>query len=131
MKKARVLLADDHPDVLEKVTHLLEQEYEIVGKVSDGDSLVSSYSRLKPDVLVIDITMPILDGIQAAKKLKQEGCESKIVFLTVHSDPDYARACLATGAFGYVVKARMSTDLPRAIKEALANHIFISPTVSE
>lgn len=131
MKKARVLLADDHPDVLEKVTQLLEQEYEIVGKASDGDSLVNSYAQLKPDVLVIDITMPILDGIQAAKKLKQEGCVSKIVFLTVHADPDYARACLATGAFGYVVKARMSTDLPRAIKDALANRIFISPTVSE
>jgi len=130
VKKVRVLLADDHPHVLEKVTELLEPAYEIVGTAGDGQSLVNAAARLKPDILVIDVTMPVLDGIEAASRLKEDGSDSKIVFLTVHSDPDYARACLATGAFGFVVKARMSTDLLRAVKEALAGRIFISPTVS-
>lgn len=126
----RVLLADDHPHVLEKVTQLLEPEYEIVGTANDGESLVHAAGRLEPEVLVIDVTMPLLDGIEAANRLREEGSDSRIVFLTVHADPDYVRACLATGAFGYVAKARMSTDLPRAIKEALAGRIFISSTVS-
>lgn len=74
--------------------------------------------------------MPMLTGIEAANQLKEAGCQSKIVFLTVHSDPDYVRACLATGASGYVVKARMSSDLERAIREAVVDHIFISPSLA-
>jgi DNA-binding NarL/FixJ family response regulator len=124
----RVLLADDHPDVLEKVKQLLDSKYEIVGTVSDGQSLVTACAQLKPDVLVIDITMPVLNGIEAALRLKDDGCESKIIFLTVHEDPDYVRACLAAGAFGYVFKARMSSDLPHAIQETVAGRIFISAT---
>jgi DNA-binding NarL/FixJ family response regulator len=129
-KKARILLADDHPDVIDKVIQLLEPSYEIVGAIGDGQSLIYAAKKLKPDVLVIDITMPVLDGIEAAKILTAEGCESGIVFLTVHADPDYLRACLATGGLGYVVKARMSSDLPRAIEHALAERIFISPTMT-
>ena len=129
-EKVRILLADDHPDVIEKVIQLLEPSYEIVGAIGDGQSLIYAAKKLKPDVLVIDITMPVLDGIEAAKILTAEGCESGIVFLTVHADPDYLRACLATGALGYVVKARMSSDLPRAIEHALAERIFISPTMT-
>ncbi|HYK91276.1 MAG TPA: response regulator transcription factor [Acidobacteriota bacterium] len=130
MKLVRILLADDHPHVLEKVRQLLASAYEIVGTASDGQSLVNAVGLLKPDVLVIDITMPILNGIEAAEQLRDDGCESKIIFLTVHADPDYVRACLAAGAFGYVVKARMSSDLPHAIQEALAGRIFISPPAS-
>jgi len=130
VNSVRILLADDHPDVLEKVTQLLEARYDVVGTVSDGQSLVNAVGRLNPDILVIDITMPILTGIEAAKQLKEGGCESKIIFLTVHADPDYVRACLAAGAFGYVVKARMKTDLLHAVQEVLAGHIFISPTSS-
>ena len=130
MKRARILLADDHPHLLEKVTQLLQPEYEIVGAVSDGHALVYAAEKLKPDLLVVDVTMPILDGIEAAKKLKAQGCESKIVFLTVHSDPDYLRACLAAGGLGYVAKSRMSSDLPLAVDRALAERIFISPTMT-
>ena len=129
-EKVRILLADDHPEVIEKVIQLLESSYEIVGAIGDGQSLVYAAEKLKPDVLVIDITMPVLDGIEAAKMLKAEGCESGIVFLTVHADPDYLRACLAAGGLGYVVKTRMSSDLPRAIEHALAERIFISPTMT-
>jgi DNA-binding NarL/FixJ family response regulator len=130
MKRARILLADDHPHLLEKVTQLLQSEYEVLGAVGDGQALVSAAEKLKPDVLVIDVTMPILDGIEAAKKLKAQGCESKIIFLTVHSDPDYLRACLAAGGLGYVAKSRMSSDLPLAVDRALAERIFISPTMT-
>ena len=130
MKKARILLADDHPHLVEKVTQLLQSEYEVLGAVSDGQALVSAAEKLKPDVLVVDVTMPILDGIEAAKRLKARACESKIVFLTVHSDPDYLRACLAAGGLGYVAKSRMSSDLARAVEHALAEQIFISPTMT-
>jgi DNA-binding NarL/FixJ family response regulator len=130
VNSARILLADDHEHVLEKVKEILDSKYNIVGTVSDGQSLINAVGLLKPDVLVIDITMPILNGIEAAEQLREEGCESKIIFLTVHADPDFVRACLATGAYGYVVKARMSSDLPHAIQEALAGRIFISPTAS-
>jgi DNA-binding NarL/FixJ family response regulator len=127
----RILLADDHEHVIEKIIQLLDSTYDIVGTVSDGQSLVRAVTLMKPDVLVVDITMPILNGIEAAKQLNEAGCESRIIFLTVHADADYVRACLASGAFGYVVKARMSSDLPRAIEEALAGRIFISPTTLE
>jgi DNA-binding NarL/FixJ family response regulator len=130
VNSVRILLADDHEHLLEKVRQILDSKYDIVGTVSDGQSLVDAVAQLNPDVLVVDITMPIVNGIEAANKLKEDGCKSKIIFLTVHSDSDYVRACLATGAFGYVVKARMSGDLPRAIDEALAGRIFISPTAS-
>ena len=130
MKKARILLADDHPHLVEKVTQLLQTEYDVLGAVSDGQSLVSEVEKLNPDVVVLDVTMPLLDGIEAAKRLKAQGCESKIVFLTVHSDPDFLRACLAAGGLGYVSKSRMSSDLTRAIEQALAERIFISPTMA-
>jgi DNA-binding NarL/FixJ family response regulator len=114
---------------VEKVTQLLQLEYEVLGAVSNGQDLISAAEELKPDVLVVDITMPILNGIDAAKKLKERGCESKIVFLTVHSDPDYLRACLAAGGLGYVAKSRMSSDLSQAVDRALAERIFISPAM--
>jgi len=86
--------------------------------------------RLKPDVIVTDISMPVLSGIEAANRLNESGCKSKIIFLTVHSDSDFVRTCLATGAFGYVVKSRITTDLIPAIQDALAGRIFISPPLA-
>ena len=128
--KVRVLLADDHPLLLKVVVSLLEPTFEVVGRVEDGKSLFESAMKLQPDVIVTDISMPILNGIEAANKLKVSGCRSKIVFLTVHSDPDFVRACLATGALGYVAKSRMVSDLLSAIREALAGRIFISPPLN-
>src|SRR5690349_24828594 len=101
MMKARILLADDHPRFPEMEQHLLESEFEIVGKVANGQALLEEAVRLKPDVIVSDISMPILNGIEAADRLKESGCESRIVFLTVHGDADFVRRCLSTGAFGY------------------------------
>ena len=126
MGKVRILLADDHLDSLETIERHLKPEFEVVGKVLDGHRLLQEAMRLKPDVIVSDISMPRLNGIEAADQLKESGCQSRIVFLTVHSDPDFVRVCLAAGAFGYVVKSRIGTELVPAIREALAGHIFIS-----
>ena len=130
MSKVRILLADDHRNFLKMVEGLLGPTCLIVGSMPDGRSLFQAAMSLKPDVIVTDISMPTLNGIEAAKLLNEAGCTSKIIFLTVHSDPDFVRTCLATGAFGYVVKARMTTDLLPAIHEALAGRIFISPPLS-
>jgi DNA-binding NarL/FixJ family response regulator len=124
--KVRILLADDHLDSLETIERHLKPEFEVVGKVLDGHRLLQEAMRLKPDVIVSDISMPLLNGIEAADQLRESGCQSRIVFLTVHSDPDFVRVCLAAGAFGYVVKSRIGTELVPAIREALAGHIFIS-----
>ena len=121
----RVLLADDHPLLLKAVVNRLEPDFEIVGSVGDGKSLFESAMKLQADVIVSGISMPILNGIEAATKLKVSGCRSKIVFLTVQSDTEFVRACLATGALGYVLKSHLGTDLVPAIREALAERIFI------
>jgi DNA-binding NarL/FixJ family response regulator len=127
LKRVRAILADDHPAVLQTVAELLEGDIEVVETTGDGLSLLEAAMRLKPDVLIMDISMPLMSGIEAAKKLKDAGCASKIVFLTVHSDPDFVRACLSSGALAYVVKPRLATDLIPAIREALAGKIFVSP----
>ena len=130
MGKVRILLADDHRQFQMMVERLLASTCEIVGSVPDGQSLFDAARRLAPDVIVTDISMPILNGIEASKQLNESGCSAKIIFLTVHSDADFVQTCLATGAFGYVVKSRLAMDLIPAIQEALAGHIFISPTFS-
>jgi DNA-binding NarL/FixJ family response regulator len=127
LSKLKVLLADDHPILLEKVASLLEPTFEVVGRVRDGQSLFDAAMNLQPDLIVSDISMPILNGIEAASKLKDSGCRSKVVFLTVHTDPDYVLRCFVTGALGYVVKRHMATDLLPAIREAMAGRNYTSP----
>jgi len=122
-----MLLADDHPHFSEMIETLLSPTFEVVGKVSDGQSLVQACVKLNPDVIISDISMPVLNGIEAAEQLKRSGTTAKIIFLTVHSGSDFVRACLATGALGYVVKPRAATDLLTAVSEVLAGRIFVSP----
>jgi CheY-like chemotaxis protein len=129
LSKLRILLADDHPNLLEIVTSLLEPTFEVVGRVGDGQSLFEAAINLHPDVIVTDISMPVLNGIAAVSKLKESDCKSKIVFLTVHADPDFVLRCIVTGALGYVVKRRMATDLLPAIREAMAGRNFTSPNL--
>jgi len=95
--------------------------------VCDGQTLVDTAERLKPDLILTDISMPSLNGIDAADRIRRMGCNAKVIFLTVHSDPDFVRACLGIGAFGYVVKERIALDLLTAIYEVLGGHLFISP----
>jgi DNA-binding NarL/FixJ family response regulator len=126
LSRATILLADDHPRFPEIEERLLESEFEIVGKVGDGQALCEDALRLNPDVIVTDISMPILNGIDAADRLKECGCNSRIVFLTVHSDSDFVRRCLSAGAFGYVLKSRMDSELIPAIRHALEGSVFVS-----
>jgi len=125
--RARILLADDHKEIRDRAVRLLEPEFEVVGAVSDGNALVRVFAQLKPDVCIIDISMPYLNGIEAAIKLRENGSEARIVFLTVNEDSDFVRAALKTGALG-VVKSRMAFDLCLAINGAIRGHLFVSPS---
>ena len=129
MSQARVLLADDHEAFLVVVRRLLEPEFNVVETVRDGLAAVEAAARLTPDVLVLDLSMPLMDGIEAARSLRASGSRVKIVFLTVHGDSDYARAALATGASGYVVKYRLASDLLPAMRESLAGRTFVSQSM--
>ncbi len=128
MPRTRILLADNHKEIRDKVLHLLEPEFEVVGSVQDGCALVEVASRMKPDVCIVDISMPIFSGLEAAAKLKKDGSAAKIVFLTVLDDSDFIQAAIDVGALGYVVKSRMASDLRGAIHGAMAEQLFISPS---
>ena len=125
-----MLLADDHGLVLARVLSLLESSFEVVGTANNGRDLLTEAQRLHPDVIVLDITMPILTGIEAAHELREAGSMVKLVFLTVNEDAAFVRACFAEGALGYVKKSRLGTDLIPAINDALSGRRFISPSVS-
>ncbi len=122
-----MLLADDHEAMLERVAKLLKTECDVVGTATDGQQALQAARELKPDVLVIDISMPVMNGIETAHRLKKAGVEVRTVFLTVHDDPDFARAALEAGALGYVIKPRIASDLVAAIKEAHAGRPFLGP----
>ncbi len=130
VRKMRVLLADDHRGLLELIQGLLEPSFDVVGAVGDGESLIEAAGKLQPDVIVTDISMPKLNGIEAANRLRESGSPSKVVFLTVHADPDFVQAALKAGAVAYVSKFRIRTDFLVAIKEALEGRIFVSPMES-
>ena len=130
MNRARVLLADDNAVVLDRVGVLLRPSFEVVGSVTNGQELLSAGIRLAPDVIVADITMPVLSGIEAAQQLREAGSRARFVFLTIHNEWEFVEACVAQGAFGYVAKAHMKTDLIPAIKAALLGRTFISPLIS-
>jgi len=130
LSKIRVLLADDHGDVLDTVARLLVPEFDVVGAVTDGYGLLSAAERLKPDVVIVDISMPILNGIEAVRRLMESGSQAQVVFLTIHESSDYVRAALATGALGYVVKPRLGVDLNVAIKEVHGGRSYLSPSIA-
>src|SRR6516164_4556728 len=118
MGKIRVLLADDHETVLARIRSLLCKDFEVVGTVDNGRDAVAEVRRLDPDVLVIDISMPILDGLRAVAQLNSRG-RTKVVFLTLHQDQDFVTAAFAVGASAYVVKSDLNVELVPAIREAL------------
>jgi len=126
--KARptVVLADDHAGIIECVSRLLISDYDVVAAVNDGRKAVEAVMRYSPDVAVFDIAMPELDGLGAAREVKQQWCNTRIIFLTVHADEDYVVAALESGASGYVLKSSMQSDLVNAIEHALAGRVFVS-----
>ncbi len=127
MSKTRILLVDDHTAMLVTVTRLLEDTCQIVGSVTNGQAAIEVAIKQFPDVILMDISLPVMNGIEAADRIIRMGTQTKIIFLTVHDDLDFVRAALATGASGYVFKSHMATDLVPAIREALAGHRFVSP----
>jgi len=127
-KIPRALLADDHPEVLKQVANAISGEFEVVGAVAGGLDLIAAAARLDPDVVVLDITMPGLDGIEAALQLQRVACRAKLVFLSVHEDWDYVRAAFDAGGSAYVAKAKLASYLVTAMHEALAGRRFVSPT---
>lgn len=126
---ARVLLADDHEEFLAAVVRHLEPHFEIVRTVGNGRTLLDAAARLAPDVIVLDISMPIMNGVEAARRLRAAGTSAKIVFLTVHADQDYVRAALGTGALGYVLKSELASDLLPCLREALQGRSYVSPAI--
>ena len=127
--RIRILMADDHKAMLERIKGLLDVEFDVVGTVDNGQALVDAAKKLSPDVLVVDISMPELNGIEAVRQIRSSGSTAKIIFLTVHEDPDFVPMCFDAGALAYVVKSRLASDLIPAIRLALTGHTFVSPTV--
>ena len=124
MARARILVADDHEEVRNKIVQLLKRQFDVLGAVCDGPEFLEAVDELKPDLCVLDISMPKMSGIEVAYRIKQSHSQTKIVFLTLHDDFDFRAAALETGAEGYVTKARMGGDLIFAVKEVLAGRRF-------
>jgi DNA-binding NarL/FixJ family response regulator len=124
--KARILLADDFPAFTDLVEGLLDPAFDVVGRVSDGEALVREALKLNPDVIITDISMPVLSGIDAVRKLRQVGSRAEVMFLTIHSGADFVRLCLAVGAKAYVVKSQLDNELLPALREIIAGRSYIS-----
>jgi DNA-binding NarL/FixJ family response regulator len=130
MGRPRVLLADDHRIVSEGLKRLLAEDFELVGVVEDGRALVAAAKQLQPDVIVADITMPHLNGIDATAQLKKHNPHIKVVLLTMHQDAAYARRALSVGAAGFVLKHSAPAELVMAIHAALKGQTFITPALT-
>jgi DNA-binding NarL/FixJ family response regulator len=131
MKKPRLILADDHRIVLEGLRGILEDEFEIAGVVADGRSLVAEAGRLAPDAVVADISMPGLNGIEAARRIRRADERIRVVFLTMHSEASYAAAALEAGASGFVLKHSAPQELITAIREALQGRTYVPPAIAK
>src|ERR1700682_357680 len=128
--RARLLLADDHTLLLEGIRLMLEPEFELVGSVEDGQALLTVAKALKPDVILLDISMPVLNGIDAAHQLKKILPSAKLIFLTMHADADYVTEAFRAGAAGYLLKRSAASELLTAIREVLNGNHYVSPLVT-
>lgn len=130
MRKPRILLADDHRMVAEGLRGLLEPDYQLVGIVEDGRALLEAADKLMPDVVVADVSMPLLNGIEAVRQLKKKNPELLVVFLTMHLDVAYAASAFEAGASGYVLKHSAPSELLTAISCALKGRTYITPMLA-
>ena len=128
MNRIRILLADDHPMVLEGIARILEEEFDVVGKVEDGRALVAAAQRLNPDVIVTDMSMPLLHGLEACRQLKRL-VGTKVIFLTMHADVAYAKEAFQAGASGYLLKRNAASELIDAIHTVLQGQSYVTPLV--
>jgi DNA-binding NarL/FixJ family response regulator len=129
MTKPRVLIADDHRILAEGLRGILEPEFEVIGIVADGRELVITAKKRRPDVIVADVSMPALNGIDAASQLRDAGVTSKVVFLTMHRDVAYAHRAMEGGAAGFVLKHSATTELVNAVREAVHGRTYITPLI--
>jgi len=129
MKRARVLLADDHALMLDGIRNVLKTHYTVAGAVEDGKALVEAAIRLKPDLIILDITMPVLNGIDAAREIRHHLPEVKLLFVTMHTRPTYLQAALEAGANGYVVKSSGRKEILDAVAKVLRGKLHITPGV--
>ena len=131
MRKPRILLADDHTLVREGMHSILQSDFEVVGQARDGMELVRMATELQPDVIVADIAMPNMNGLEAIRHLKKENLQAKFIFLTMHTGVEIAVQALRLGASGYILKVDASNELIRAIQEALEGRMFITPSIAK
>jgi DNA-binding NarL/FixJ family response regulator len=131
MPRARVLVADDHTLFCSLLKGLLEPEYEVVGLVSNGRDLLKAAASLRPDVALVDISMPALNGLDAGRRLKQENPRIKLIYLTMNNNVEYAREALASGASAFVLKNSQSAEFLRAVRDALKGVSFIAPEIRQ
>jgi DNA-binding NarL/FixJ family response regulator len=130
MRRPRVLLADDHRIVAEGLRSLLEPEFELAGIVEDGHALIDAVEKLDPDVIVADVSMPRLNGIDALRQIRKAGKDARVVFLTMHPDVAYAVSALEAGALGYVLKHSAPAELITAIYSALKGKTYVTPLLA-
>lgn len=130
MTRPRVLLADDHKIVAQGLKSMLSADFELAGVVADGLAMVEAAKALRPDVIVADVSMPTMNGLDALEAIRQEGMSMPVVFLTMHNQPGYARRALRAGAAGYVLKLAAPEELVRAIRVALGGGTFVSPALA-
>jgi DNA-binding NarL/FixJ family response regulator len=129
--RKRILLADDHAAMLEEVESVLKADYNIIGSVENGADLVEAAQRLNPDLIISDISMPVMNGFEAAAKLRAAGVTTKLIFLTVQSAAPYVKKARSLGALGYVLKAYTTEYLPAAVSAVLAGGSFICPELPQ
>lgn len=130
MARPRILMADDHLMLLEAFKAMLAPDFDIVGIVTDGRTLLEEFSRLNPDVVLLDIAMPLLNGLDAGRQLKAQRRSVKLIYLTMNPDPDIAGEALRLGASGYVLKSSAAQELKQAIQEALRDRSYITPLIT-
>ena len=130
MGRPRILLADDHTILLDAFKALLESEFEVVGAVTDGRALLAECARVMPDVVVLDIAMPLLNGLDAGRQIKHQWRSVKLIYLTMNPEPRLAAEALRLGASGYVLKSSAATELKQAIREALHGRSYITPLIA-
>lgn len=123
-RRLRLMLADDNPLVLDLVEQMLKKQFVITGTCTDGASVLREVSTLKPDVVILDISMGETNGFEVARQLKEMDCPTKIVFLTIHEDIEFVRAAVGVGALGYVCKSSINSDLIDAIHSVIVNKLF-------
>jgi DNA-binding NarL/FixJ family response regulator len=130
MGTARVLLADDHALLLGAFEKLLAGECEVVGQVNDGRALLAATEKLMPDVVILDISMPLLNGLEAGRQIKRHFRNVKLIFVTMNEDPDVAAEAFRSGASGYLLKRSAASELTTAIREVMLGHSYITPLVA-